>query len=72
MRTSWECLFRVFDERLNLLLKIWRQYRFDAQKQVETFAGGLFENWYHFVRPYFDHNKAVLTNLYFAHRELLS
>lgn len=50
MRASWECLFRVFDERLNLLLKVWRQHRLELASHVETYAGGLFEQWYHFVR----------------------
>ncbi|ESK93009.1 hypothetical protein Moror_8912 [Moniliophthora roreri MCA 2997] len=36
-----------FETRLNLLLECWRQQRLDAKLQLQSYASGLFEDWWY-------------------------
>ncbi|KAJ8078578.1 hypothetical protein PM082_012861 [Marasmius tenuissimus] len=36
----------AFESRLNLLLECWRQQRMEARLQLQSFASGLFEDWW--------------------------
>lgn len=49
MRKTLEALLDAFDQRLDALIKTWRQQRIDVETQVECFTSGIFEGWYELV-----------------------
>lgn len=55
MSNTMDAVLSVFQSRLHVLLECWRQQRLDIKLQLESFADGLFQdywtNFYEDVRP---------------------
>ena len=51
LRASWTYFFLAMNYRLYFLAEVWRQQRLDIEIQTQSFAHGLFEKYYEWVRP---------------------
>lgn len=50
MDISLSTLVFAFHYRMKALLRGWRSQKIEIRRQIETFAGGLYEGWYRDVR----------------------
>ena len=63
LRASWSFLFLAMTYRFYFLVEVWRQQRLDVEIQTESFAHGLFEKYYIWVRPNSLYTKAGVRSL---------
>ena len=63
LRDTWDYLFDAVDNRVWNLVDVWRQQRLDVKIQVETFARGLFEDWWKRVSRTSFGSKQGISNL---------
>ncbi|KAJ3559202.1 hypothetical protein NM688_g482 [Phlebia brevispora] len=67
MRESWEYIFNALDKRISTLVQVWRQQRLDISIHLQSFAGGMFEDWYEQIRYLQRTESASHANGDFAH-----